>query len=79
MGESFEEVTKAALRLTEQERVLLAESLLLTVDEGQSPLVDEKALREFERRLLELKKGRVTGIPSEQVLREIDAALSAKA
>ncbi len=79
MGESFEEVTKAALRLTERERVLLAESLLLTIDEGQSPLVDEKTLREFERRLLELKKGRVPGIPSEQVLREIDAALSAKA
>ena len=79
VAETLRELTKAALRLSARERVWLAESLLLSIDEESEAMIDEATLAEFERRVQELKAGHVAGIPVEAVWREIETALASKA
>lgn len=75
MPHSLKELTEEALRLTPDERIVLAESLLLTIDEAHDSMVDEATMKELERRLEDLDSGKVVGIPVEEALREIRESL----
>lgn len=79
MAHSLKELTEEALQLTPDERVTLAESLLLTIDEAHDRMVDEAIIVELERRLEDFRTGKVKGIPADQALREIRAALKKSA
>lgn len=79
MSPALKELTEEALRLPPDERVVLAESLLLTIDEAHDQVVDEAIVQELERRLRDLREGKVEGIPAEEALREVREALQGKA
>ena len=71
MPQSLKELTEEALRLPPDERVVLAESLLLTIDEEHDRIVDEAIMAELERRLQDFREGKVKGIPAEEAFRRI--------
>jgi putative addiction module component (TIGR02574 family) len=71
MAQGLKEITEEALRLPPDERVVLAESLLLTIDEGHDRLVDEAIIAELERRLQDFREGKVKGIPAQEAFRRI--------
>ena len=71
MPQSLKELTEEALRLPPEERVVLAESLLLTINEEHDRLVDEAIMAELERRLQDFREGKVKGIPAEEAFRRI--------
>ena len=71
MTQGLKEITEEALRLPADERVVLAESLLLTIDERDDLLVDESIMAELERRLQDFRAGKVTGIPANEAFRRI--------
>lgn len=71
MSQGLKELTEQALRLPADERVVLAESLLLTIDEKHDRLVDEAIMAELERRLQDLREGKMKGIPAEEAFRRI--------
>jgi putative addiction module component (TIGR02574 family) len=71
MSQGLKELTEEALRLPADERVVLAESLLLTIDEEHDRLVDEAIMAELERRLQDLGEGKVKGVPVEEAFRRI--------
>ncbi len=75
MPQSLKELTEEALRLPPEERVVLAESLLLTIDEEHDRLVDEAIMAELERRLQDFREGKVKGIPAEEAFRRIKEQL----
>ncbi|HSI14401.1 MAG TPA: addiction module protein [Chthoniobacter sp.] len=79
MAHSLKELTDEALQLPPDERVVLAESLLLTIDEAHDRAVDEAIMVELQRRLADFRTGKVTGIPVDQVLREVREALKRSA
>ena len=71
MPHGLKELTEEALRLTPDERVVLAESLLLTIDEDHDRMVDEAIMKELERRLQDFRDGKVKGIPAEEAFRRV--------
>jgi len=71
MAHGLKELTEEALRLTPDERVILAESLLLTIDEKHDQLVDEAIMVELERRLQDFRDGKVKGIPADEAFRHV--------
>lgn len=71
MAHGLKEITEEALRLPADERVVLAESLLLTIDEEHDRLVDEATIAELERRLQDFREGRVKGIPAQEAFQRI--------
>lgn len=70
MGHDLHEITEEALRLPPEDRVFLAESLLLTIDESSEPKMDAATVAKLEGRLSDLRAGKVIGIPTEQALRQ---------
>lgn len=78
MPHGLKELTEQALRLPPDERVVLAESLLLTIDEKDDLLVDESIMAELERRLQDFRDGKVTGIPAEEAFRRIRETLKSR-
>ena len=78
MPQGLKELTEQALRLPPDERVVLAESLLLTIDEKDDLLVDESIMAELERRLQDFRDGKVTGIPAEEAFRRIRETLMSR-
>jgi putative addiction module component (TIGR02574 family) len=75
MPHDLKELTEEALRLPPEERVVLAESLLLTIDEKHDQSVDEATMAELERRLADFREGKVVGIPAEEAFRRIRETL----
>lgn len=78
MAQGLKEITEEALRLPADERVVLAESLLLTIDEKHDLLVDESIMAELERRLQDFRDGKVTGIPADEAVRRIRETLKSR-
>jgi putative addiction module component (TIGR02574 family) len=78
MPQGLKELTEQALRLPPDERVVLAESLLLTIDEKDDLLVDESIMAELERRLQDFRDGKVTGIPADEAFRRIRETLKSR-
>lgn len=71
MAQGLKEITEEALRLPADDRVILAESLLLTIDEEHDRLVDEATIAELERRLQDFREGKVKGIPAQDAFQQI--------
>ena len=75
MSLRVEEITAAALALSDDERAALADQLVESLD----PLEDEAILglwvEEAKHRLAELDSGRVEPIDGEQVLKEVRESL----
>ncbi|HMJ06632.1 MAG TPA: addiction module protein [Chthoniobacterales bacterium] len=79
MSPSLKDLTDEALRLPPDERVRLAETLLLTIDEAQDQKLDEATIQELERRFRDLQEEKVEGIPAAEALRLAREALLRRA
>ena len=75
MASPAREVESGALRLPRRERARLAQRLISSLDQEVSPAVDKLWLQEAERRLRELKSGKVAGVPAEKVVRKARSTL----
>ena len=75
MASPAREVESRALRLPRRERARLAQRLISSLDQEVDPDVDKLWLQEAERRLRELKAGKVAGVPAEKVVRKVRSAL----
>jgi putative addiction module component (TIGR02574 family) len=64
-----------ALKLPRRERARLAQRLITSLDSEVDVDVDKLWLQEAERRLAELKSGKVAGIPAERVIRKARSTL----
>lgn len=65
-----------AMRLPDEERLLLVEELIPTI--ASTPSLEEEQIQEVERRMEEIRSGKVKTIPGEQVFREIEESLAAR-
>lgn len=72
MSNQFETVLKAALELSEMQRVLLIDELVESLPPTTEPYSDEEMLAELERRRAEVEQGLVKPIPLEEIWREED-------
>jgi putative addiction module component (TIGR02574 family) len=75
MAKPARELESRALRLPRRERARLAQRLISSLDPKMDADVDKLWLQEAERRLAELKSGKVVGIPAEKVLRKARSTL----
>jgi putative addiction module component (TIGR02574 family) len=75
MTKPAREVESRGLRLPRRERARLAQRLISSLDPDVDADVDKLWLREAERRVAELKSGKVVGIPAAKVLRKARSAL----
>jgi putative addiction module component (TIGR02574 family) len=69
------ELESKALRLSRRERARLAQRLISSLDQEVDADVEKLWLEEAERRLGELKSGKVAGVPVEKVVRKARSAL----
>lgn len=65
-----------AMALPDDSRLQLAERLLSTVVD--EPTLESEQLQEVQRRMEEVRSGKVQTIPGEQVFREIEQSLAAR-
>ena len=81
MPHSFEEVRQIAQQLPEDQRILLAHSLLDSIEVGEDEAAEIAAAwdGEIKRRLDEIDSGEVEMIPGDQVRGEMIASLSPEA
>ena len=75
MTKPARELESKALRLPRRERARLAQRLISSLDRDVDTDVDKLWLQEAERRLAELKSGKVAAIPADKVLRKARSAL----
>ena len=64
-----------ALKLSRRERARLAQFLISSLDQQVDGDVEKLWVEEAERRLDELKSGKVAGIPAEKVIKRARSAL----
>jgi putative addiction module component (TIGR02574 family) len=75
MTRAGRELESKALRLPRKERARLAQRLISSLDPEVDADVERLWLQEAERRLGELKAGKVAGLPAEKVIRKARSAL----
>lgn len=75
MSKPVRELESQALRLPRRERARLAQRLISSLDQEVDADVEKLWLQEAERRLGELKSGKVAGIPAQKVMRKARSAL----
>jgi putative addiction module component (TIGR02574 family) len=63
------------MKLPRRERARLAQRLISSLEEGVDVDAERLWLAEAERRLADLKSGKVATIPAERVMRKVRAAL----
>ena len=73
MASTAEHVESAALQLPRAERARLAERLIASLDEDSE--IERAWAEEIERRVAELRSGKVKPIPGEQVFDELEDLL----
>lgn len=73
---SFSDLNRDSRKLSTDERVDLAYSLLKSIDDQKDPECERLWIEEVERRCREIDEGHVELIPGEQVLAEIRAKLA---
>jgi len=66
---STEEILKQALKLKPEERFMLVEGLIKSIDEPNKKL-DDLWAEEAEKRLKAYREGRMEGIPMEELFKE---------
>ena len=75
MARLAREVESQALKLSRRERARLAHRLISSLDQEADPDAERLWLAEAERRLAELKSGKVAAIPAERVIKKVRSAL----
>jgi len=75
MAKLARELESQALKLSRRERARLAQRLISSLDQEVDADAERLWLAEAERRLADLKSGKVAGIPAERVIRKVRAAL----
>ncbi len=75
MASPARELESKALKLSRRERARLAQRLISSLDQKVDVHAEELWLQEAQRRLDELKFGKVDGIPAEKVIRKARSAL----
>jgi putative addiction module component (TIGR02574 family) len=75
MANAARELESKALKLSRRERARLAQRLISSLDQKADPDTEKLWLAEAERRLGELKSGKVAGIPAEKVIKKARSAL----
>jgi len=74
MANGYKDVVSAALALPPEARAMLAEDLVASLESSQEE-IDEAWRIEIDRRVKEIKEGKVQLIPGEQVMSELRAQL----
>jgi len=72
---SFEEILRAALSLSPNERAMLADHLLTSLDGPNQKEIDAAWSEEAERRMREIDEGKVKTIDGVLVMQELRARL----
>jgi putative addiction module component (TIGR02574 family) len=72
---ALKKVADDALKLPARSRACLAERLIMSLEETAEPQAEREWLVEIERRAVELKSGKVAGVPAAKVFRKARAAL----
>ena len=67
MAKKLSDVERDAMELTHQERAMLAEHLLATLDPADEVDAEELWLQEAEKRDARFRAGKITSKPAEQV------------
>jgi len=75
MSRPAREVSYKALKLPRRERARLAQRLISSLDPKSDTDVERLWLEAAERRLVELKSGKLAGIPADKVVRKARSAL----
>lgn len=75
---TFEEVLSAALALSPGMRAMLADHLLTSLDGPDQKRIDALWAEEAERRMQEIRDGKVQTIDGEQVMRELRARVQSR-
>ncbi len=75
MANLARDLESKALKLSRTEPARLAQRLIFSLDQERDPDAEKLWLREAERRLGELKSGKVPGIPAEKVIRKARSML----
>lgn len=70
MANPVRDLESQALKLSPKERARLAQRLISSLDQKQDADADKLWRREAERRLRELKSGKVAGIPADKVVKK---------
>lgn len=73
MSANFDDVLSAALSLSPGARAMLADHLLESLDKADQQEIDAAWADEAERRMQEIRNGKVQTIDGEQVMRELRA------
>jgi putative addiction module component (TIGR02574 family) len=68
---TLDQITDAALRLPADSKILLAEKLVESLTDAESPQFEQLWSAEAIRRRDEVRSGRVKPIPGEEVLEEV--------
>ena len=71
MSETVEAIVAAALHLSPDERALLVELLLKSLDEEDQATIDAAWAVEAQERLAAFDRGEIKGTPAEEVLRSL--------
>src|SRR6266852_8025357 len=75
MSSALKKMEDDALKLPARSRARLAERLITSLEETAEPQAKREWLLEIERRAVELKSGKVKGIPAGKVFKKARAAL----
>ena len=75
MPKSVAELEREARRLPEQERALLAQHLIASIDPGEDVDAEAAWLEEAERRYQAYRQGKLAAKPVDQVFREAKSQL----
>lgn len=73
MSQNFDEILSAALALAPGARAMLADHLLESLDWEDQKKIDAIWAEEAERRMQEIRDGKVETIDGDQVMRELRA------
>ena len=76
MNTQAEQILQSALSLDPDDRIEIAESLLLSLDEKRAAEVEKIWAEEIQRRIDQIDRGEVTLIPADEVMREMRERLN---
>ena len=75
MASPARQLESKALKLSSRERARLAQRLISSLDQEVDANAEKLWLQEAERRLGEIKSGKVAGLPAAKVIRKARSAL----
>jgi len=75
MSKSVTELEQEARHLPTQDRALLAQHLIASIDPGEDVDAEAAWLEEAERRYQAYRQGKLTAKPADQVFREVKSQL----